>query len=64
MYIYTTPLKHGPQREKGGKLVKELHGGGLKDMKLTRGEMERMAKNREEWKSLVLALCASGCNKD
>lgn len=19
MYIYTTPLKHGPQREKGGK---------------------------------------------
>lgn len=53
-----------PRGKKEERLVKEQHGGGLKDMKLTRGEMERMAKNREEWKSLVLVLCASGCNKD
>lgn len=36
----------------------------LKDMNLTWGKAERIAKNREKWKSLVLALCASGCNKD
>lgn len=53
-----------PRGKKEERLVKEQHGGELKDMKLTRGEMERMAKNREEWKSLVLVLCASGCNKD
>lgn len=53
-----------PRGKKEERLVKEQHGGELKDMKLTRGEMKRMAKDREEWKSLVLDLCASGCNKD
>lgn len=33
-------------------------------MDLTWGEAEKIAKNKEEWKSLVLALCANGCNKD
>ncbi|XP_062588558.1 uncharacterized protein LOC134250223 [Saccostrea cucullata] len=36
----------------------------LKEINLTWGEVEKIAKNREEWKSLVLALCASGCSKD
>jgi hypothetical protein len=35
-----------------------------KEINHTWGEIEKIAKNREDWKSLVLALCASGCNKD
>lgn len=31
---------------------------------LTWGEEERLAKNKEEWKSLVLVQFASECNKD
>lgn len=61
-------IKDEPQRGKGGKADQKHHGGTvekeLKDMNLTWGEVERMAKNREEWKSLALAICASGCNKD
>lgn len=36
----------------------------LKDLNLTWEKPERIAKKKEEWKSLVLALSGSGCNKD
>lgn len=52
-----------PRGKKEERLVKEQHGGELKDMKLTRGEMERMAKNREEGKSLVPDLCVPGATR-
>ena len=35
-----------------------------KDHKLTWGELERNAHDREKWRSLVLALRARGYNKD
>lgn len=45
-------IKDEPQRGKGGKADQKHHGGTvekeLKDMNLTWGEVERMAKNREE----------------
>ena len=36
----------------------------MKEHNLTWGKLEKKAKDREEWKALVLALCASGHNKD
>lgn len=34
------------------------------DINFTWGETENISKNKEEWKSLVLTLFASGSNKD
>ena len=36
----------------------------MRDQKLTWGELERKAQDRDRWRSLVLALCAPGHNKD
>ena len=36
----------------------------LKEMDSTWGEIEKKTQDRGEWKALVLALCASGHNKD
>lgn len=47
---------------------KEQNGGELSkkevDINFTWGETENISKNKEEWKSLVLTLFASGSNKD
>ena len=36
----------------------------MKEMGQTWSELDRMAKDREQWRKLVLALCASGRNKN
>jgi hypothetical protein len=36
----------------------------LQEIDHTCGKIEKITKNREDWKSLVLVLCASGYNKD
>lgn len=36
----------------------------IKDLNLTWGEAETKAKNRAEWRSLVLTLCSTGSEKD
>ena len=36
----------------------------IKEMGKSWGELEKAAQNRDDWRSLVLALCASGHNKD
>ena len=36
----------------------------MKEMGQTWNELDKKAKDREQWRKLVLALCASGRNKD
>ena len=36
----------------------------MRDLGSSWGELEKKAQNREEWRTLVLALCAFGHNKD
>jgi hypothetical protein len=36
----------------------------MKDQKITRGELERNAQDREKWRRLVLALCGPGHSMD